>query len=160
MEDSKKSDKARKIKPRSLFLPSGHPVSDDSTDALRTSGKLKLNARLWNEVLDGHIGFGGFEERWEVLQAKCAALAIRPWCASLTPCARVCRQRMQDAEVVKEALLTSAVSRAVAYLQLRHANKPRPPGGYFAYFKKIGFALVYQAVCQDQVPLFSLPLSA
>ncbi len=61
------------------------------------------------------------------------------------------RQRMQDAEVVKEALLTSAVSRAVAYLQLRHSDKPRPQGGYFAYFKKIGFALVYQAVCQDQV---------
>jgi hypothetical protein len=58
---------------------------------------------------------------------------------------------MQDAEVVKEALLTSAVSRAVAYLQLRHSDKPRPQGGYFAYFKKIGFALVYQAVCQDQV---------
>ena len=69
-------------------------------------------------------------------------------------------QRMQDAEVVKEALLTGAVSRAVAYLQLRHADRPRPQGGYFAYFKKIGFALVYQAVCQDQVSPLYLPLTS
>jgi hypothetical protein len=67
MEDSKKSDKARKIKPRSLFIPSGAAAEESNGSALlRMSGKHKQSAKLWDEVLDGHIGFGGFEERWEV----------------------------------------------------------------------------------------------
>jgi len=69
-------------------------------------------------------------------------------------------QRLQDAEVVREALLTGGVSRAVAYLRLRHSGRYHPDDGWFAYFKKIGFALTYQAVCQDQVHLFYSLLSS
>ena len=60
MEDSKKGDKAssRKIKPRSLFLQSGSAGGEDSDGAKALKQK---NAKLWDEVLDGHVGFGGFE---------------------------------------------------------------------------------------------------
>ncbi len=75
MEDSKKSDKARKIKPRSLFIPSGGAAEESNGSALlRMSGKHKQSGKLWDEVLDGHIGFGGFEERWEVRRLQCVCV--------------------------------------------------------------------------------------
>jgi hypothetical protein len=81
MEDSKKSDKARKIKPRSLFIPSGAAAEESNGSALlRMSGKHKQSAKLWDEVLDGHIGFGGLEERWEVRHLNCVVVPCRALC--------------------------------------------------------------------------------